>query len=50
MGVSGTPAFFIGITKPGEQQLRPLYVVRGAKSYTEFRRVIDAALAQAALP
>ena len=47
MGVSGTPAFFIGITKPGEKEVRPLYVVRGAKSYSEFRTVIDAALARA---
>ena len=47
VGVSGTPAFFIAITKPGETELRPLFVVRGAKSYADFKRYIDAALATA---
>jgi len=46
-GVNGTPAFFIAITQPGDTVAQPLYVVRGAKTYPEFRRLIDAALAAA---
>lgn len=44
-GVTGTPAFVVGLTEPGTGEVRPLYVIRGARPYTEFRRVLDAALA-----
>jgi protein-disulfide isomerase len=40
-GVDGTPFFFIGKVAPGTTKVRVADVIQGAKSYAEFKEVID---------
>ena len=45
-GVSSTPAFFIGVTTPGDGPVRALVALKGAKPYEEFKDAIDKLLAE----
>ena len=40
-GVSGTPAFFLGVTMPGNGPIKAVKIIRGAKPYAEFKAAID---------
>jgi protein-disulfide isomerase len=40
-GVDGTPMFFIGTVDPGTTNVRVARVIQGAKSYQDFKEVID---------
>ena len=40
-GVDGTPLFFIGKVDPGTTNVRIARVIQGAKSYAEFKEVIE---------
>ncbi len=44
-GVTGTPAFFLGITRPNSQTLKVAKTLVGAKPYSAFKEAIDALLA-----
>jgi protein-disulfide isomerase len=47
-GVRGTPAFFLGLSQPGEPgKFRATMSLSGAKSYPEFKVAIDQLLAEA---
>lgn len=45
IGVSGTPAFFIGRAQPGKTEMTVLRALSGARPYTEFQAVLDSLLA-----
>jgi protein-disulfide isomerase len=45
-GVTGTPAFYIGLTVPGDGEIKAVKVIKGARSYEEFRAAIDELLGQ----
>jgi protein-disulfide isomerase len=40
-GVDGTPLFFIGKVDPGTTNVRIARVIQGAKSYAEFKEIIE---------
>ena len=44
-GVTGTPAFFLGITTPNSPTLKVTKTIVGAKAYAAFKEEIDALLA-----
>jgi protein-disulfide isomerase len=44
IGVDATPTFFIGKVDPGTTNVRIAGVIQGAKSYAEFKEVIEALL------
>jgi protein-disulfide isomerase len=44
-GVDGTPMFFIGKVDPGTTNVRIAHVIQGAKSYAEFKGVIEGLMA-----
>jgi protein-disulfide isomerase len=44
VGVDGTPVFFFGKVDPGTTNVRIASVIQGAKSYAEFKEVIDSLL------
>ena len=44
-GVTGTPAFFLGVTDPGSTTLKVVKTISGAKPYAVFREALDALLA-----
>jgi protein-disulfide isomerase len=41
VGIDGTPAFLIGLTIPGKEQMRVVQVMFGAQPYSSFKAVID---------
>lgn len=41
VGVTGTPAFFIGTTEPGKPQLHATKFISGAQGYPAFKAAID---------
>ncbi|OFW15752.1 MAG: hypothetical protein A3F70_06365 [Acidobacteria bacterium RIFCSPLOWO2_12_FULL_67_14] len=47
LGVSGTPAFMLGRTIPGSQQLKVEIFTGGAKAYAAFKQDFDRLLGQA---
>ena len=40
-GVSGTPAFFLGLTQPGTQEVKVLRTIEGAQPYNNFQKAIE---------
>jgi len=50
VGVTGTPAFMIGRTEPDSTNIKVLAVIRGAKSFADFKADIDRLLEEAAKP
>ena len=44
-GVTGTPAFFLGLTDPNSGKVKTLQVVKGAQPYENFKNTIDSLLA-----
>jgi protein-disulfide isomerase len=47
-GVSGTPAFFIGVMNPADSNVKVLRSISGAQPYTAFKTAIDELLTQVA--
>jgi protein-disulfide isomerase len=45
VGVDGTPVFFLGRVDPGTTNVRVVRVIQGAKSFPEFKEVIEELLA-----
>jgi protein-disulfide isomerase len=45
-GVTGTPAYFLGLTDSDESRLRVTKMIRGAKTYAFFKDAIETLLAQ----
>ena len=43
-GVTGTPAFFLGITEPNDTKVKALRALKGAQPYARFKEVIDSLL------
>jgi protein-disulfide isomerase len=43
-GVRGTPTFFIGVSEGENTRIKVLRVLRGAKSYVEFKEAFDSLL------
>lgn len=43
-GVSGTPAFFLGVTQPNAPTVKVLRVLKGAQPYASFKEAIDSLL------
>jgi predicted DsbA family dithiol-disulfide isomerase len=46
LGASGTPAFFISTSAPGDAKVKSGKFINGAHPYTAFKAAIDALLAQ----
>jgi protein-disulfide isomerase len=46
-GVRGTPTFFLGLTEPGQPELKATRLLVGAQPYASFREAIEALLAEA---
>ena len=44
-GVTGTPAFFLGLTDPKSDKVKTLQVVKGAQPYENFKNTMDGLLA-----
>ena len=44
-GVTGTPAFFLGLTDPNSGKVKALRVIKGAQAYAGFKDAIDSLLA-----
>jgi protein-disulfide isomerase len=40
-GVQGTPAFFLGLTQPGTQEVKVLRKIEGAQPYNNFQEAIE---------
>jgi protein-disulfide isomerase len=45
VGVTGTPTFFLGYTRPGEPTVRGVKMLRGARPYASFKEAIETLLA-----
>lgn len=45
-GVTGTPAFFFGVTEPNDSKVKSLRQLKGAQPYAAFQAAIDALLAE----
>lgn len=45
VGVSGTPAFFLGTTEPNKSEVHATKFINGAQAYTAFKAAIDELLA-----
>jgi len=45
VGVRGTPTFLIGVSEGQDTKIRALKVIRGSRSYIEFKQAIDSLLA-----
>ena len=43
-GVTGTPAFFLGVTVPNDPTVKVIRVLKGAQPYTSFKDAIDSLL------
>lgn len=43
-GVTGTPAFFLGVTRPNDPTVKVLRVLTGAQPYASFKEAIDSVL------
>ena len=43
-GVTGTPAFFLGVTEPNDGKVKSLRVIKGAQAYNGFKAAIDSLL------
>lgn len=43
-GVSGTPAFFLGVTQSGDPKIKVLRVLKGAQPYSTFKEAIESLL------
>jgi protein-disulfide isomerase len=46
MGISGTPAFLIGRTPPGNEPMKISKVIEGAQPYEAFQKAIDEVMAE----
>lgn len=44
-GVTGTPAFFLGITEPNDTKVKALRALKGTRPYARFKEAIDGLLA-----
>ena len=44
-GVTGTPAFFLGLTDPKSDKVKTVQVIKGAQSYGNFKTAMDNLLA-----
>ena len=49
-GVSGTPAFFLGLADPKQPRVKVVRAISGAQSYETFREAIEALLEQSSGP
>jgi hypothetical protein len=49
-GVTGTPAFLIGRTEPNSTKVKVVAVLRGAKTFADFKADLDRLLEEAAKP
>lgn len=45
-GVTGTPAFFIGVTDPKDGKIKALRTIKGAQQFAGFKEAIDSLLAE----
>ena len=45
-GIRGTPTFFLGLTEPGQPELKATRLLVGAQPYASFREAIEALLAE----
>jgi len=45
-GVTGTPAFFLGVTDPKDGKIKALRTIKGAQQYAGFKEAIDGLLAE----
>ena len=45
-GVTGTPAFFIGVTEGDEGKVKVVRTLKGAQAYNGFKTAIDSVLAE----
>lgn len=43
-GITGTPAFLLGVTVPNDPMVKVIRVLKGAQPYTSFRDAIDSLL------
>jgi len=43
-GMTGTPAFFLGVTVPNDPTVNVVRVLKGAQPYTSFKDAIDSLL------
>jgi hypothetical protein len=50
VGVTGTPAFMVGRTEPGSSKVKVLAVLKGARSFADFKAEIDRLYEEAAKP
>jgi len=50
LGVTGTPAFFLGYTNPGSSKVRTLVALKGAKAFADFKTEIERLLSDTANP
>ncbi|MDQ3817349.1 MAG: thioredoxin domain-containing protein [Acidobacteriota bacterium] len=41
LGVGGTPAFFVGVRRAGDKNVRVLRVIQGARPYSVFKATLD---------
>jgi protein-disulfide isomerase len=46
-GISGTPTFLVGIVQPGDEHVKVVRKLVGAKPYTEFKAAVDSVLTTA---
>ena len=46
-GISGTPTFLVGIMQPGDEHVKVVRKLVGAKPYTEFKAAVDSVLTTA---
>jgi protein-disulfide isomerase len=46
VGVTGTPAFFLGVTEPNNGKVKALRVIKGAQAYNGFKATIDSLLSE----
>jgi protein-disulfide isomerase len=45
-GIEGTPSFILAVTDAATGKLKPLRLITGAQPFTNFKALIDAALAE----
>jgi protein-disulfide isomerase len=43
-GVTGTPAFFLGVTVPNDPTVKVIRVLKGAQPYASFKSAIESLL------
>lgn len=50
MGITGTPSFVLGLTRPNDPNIKVLKVLIGAKTFASFQEAIDSLLASPPAP